>query len=257
VTPEETTAAARRIILAGIDEQADDTMGIGEQLEPELGEDPSETDLDAAVTATRAEINDIRAALAARWDRPTDPPSDEREISPEAEAALDLLADLDDVAGALGGAALIVLVADDEPGARALLADLTAEEVDRVAQAAVKLAALAAPVRQPGDEHDVWCTQQPGHDGQCTEVTDAQIAALSLPAEPTDADRDKAHALLADYVQAAKEVDNLYRAPEHRQAAADWMTHAEGVIARGIAAAPGSMLSGAEFSTSPKEPTDG
>jgi hypothetical protein len=134
VTPEETTAAARRMILAAIDEQADDTMGIGEQLEPELGEDPSETDLDDAVAATRAEINDVRAALAARWAAPQRQhrPGFDRELSSTALDALDAAAE----------------------GERA-----------RVAQAAVKLATLAAPA-PPVDEppaHRV--DEEPGYVG--------------------------------------------------------------------------------------------
>ncbi len=71
MTPDEITAAARRIALAGIQEEIDDTMGIGEQLEDELGDAPNEQ-WDVAVEAVRTELERIRDDLAEQWAIPED-----------------------------------------------------------------------------------------------------------------------------------------------------------------------------------------
>lgn len=105
---------------------------------------------------------------------------------------------------------------------------------------------LAALVVEYGDAkaHWAWALEQaPSQADAVAAKAEALLtrihAGLAAPApvaEPDDAGRAWARGLIAGYAHAAKDVDDLYRAPEDRQAAADWMAHAEGVIARGIAA---------------------
>jgi hypothetical protein len=84
----------------------------------------------------------------------TTAPAFDRELSPAGSAAMaaaiDAIEREDTIAG-MATAAFSLLLGDDEPNAHAVLAELTAVEVDRVAQAAVKLAAIAAPTAPVDD----------------------------------------------------------------------------------------------------------
>jgi hypothetical protein len=69
MTPEQITAAAHRMALAGIDDWIDDASGINENLDlhDDLAAGSTDDEWETATEAVEFELKAIRDELAARW----------------------------------------------------------------------------------------------------------------------------------------------------------------------------------------------